>query len=448
MTIDSGHKPVLHKKHVARLQREKQQSQIILYAFIGIVAAVLLLLGYGFLDINYLQFQKPVAKVGKYEILVKQFVPRVRMQRQQMLGQYSMFKQYEQFGMDVKQQLTQLESQLGTPETIGQIVLDQMINEQLIRLEAEKRGISINDAELAKEKQVTFGFYPDGTPTPSATPTEVTMPEIPAEAFKVVTITPPPTATIEPTATATLDVAPTATLAPEATATAGPTSTPEPTATPYTLEGFNGRFDESKKAMMKLGLTDKDYLTLFDNQLLQTKVRDAITVDVPHSETQLWARHILVSDEATALIVIEKLKNGEDFAALAKQYSQDTGSAANGGDLGWFSKGAMVAEFETAAFALEKSGDYTLTPVKSQYGYHIIQLIAKQDRPFTATQYEAAKNKVFQDWLTVARKEYGVETFDIWKEHVPADPNFITIATDSANAQLTAQAKATATPAP
>ena len=67
MTIESGNKPVLHKKHVARLQREEQQSRIILYAFIGIVVAVLLLLAYGYYDINYLQRQRPVAKVGKYE---------------------------------------------------------------------------------------------------------------------------------------------------------------------------------------------------------------------------------------------------------------------------------------------------------------------------------------------------------------------------------------------
>jgi peptidyl-prolyl cis-trans isomerase D len=279
----------------------------------------------------------------------------------------------------------------------------------------------------------------------------VVMPEPPAEMFKLVTITPTPTATLEPTATATLAITATATLPPEATATAGPTSTPEPTATPYTEQGFETKFSESQKALAKLGLQEKDYLAFFDLQILQTKLTEEITANVPHVETQIRARHILVADEATALSIIEKLKNGEDFAALATKFSTDTGSAANGGDLGWFSKGAMVAEFETAAFALEKPGDYTLTPVKTSYGYHIIQLIAKQDRPLTADQYDAAKNKAFQDWLTAARTEYGVETFDVWKEHVPTEPNFITMATDAANAQNTAlaeQAKATATPAP
>lgn len=445
MTIDSGHKPALHKKHVARLQREKQQSRIILYVFIGIVTAVLLLLAYGYYDMNYLQRQRPVAKVGKYAILVNQFEPRVRMQRQQLLAQYNQYSQYGQmFGMDVQKQLDQIQSQLDAPETVGQSVLDQLINEQLIRLEAEKRGITVSDAELVESKESSFAYYPNGTPTSAPTPTEVIMPKIPAEAFKLVTITPTPAATLEPTATS--PALATTTPASEATATTAATVVPEPTATPYTQAGFESRFSELQTAMMKLGLSEKDYLSLFDIQILQSKVQEAITADVSHTEKQVWARHILLSDEATALTVLEKLKKGEDFAALATEFSQDTGSAVNGGDLGWFSTGAMVPEFETAAFALEKSGDYTLEPVKSDFGYHIIQLIAKQDRPLTAEQYDTAKNKAFSDWLTAAREEYGVETFDLWKQYVPTEPNFITMATDSAIAQKTALAEVTQAP--
>ncbi len=463
MPNDSGKKAVLHKKHVARLQREQQQSRMILYAFVGILAAVVLLLVYGYLDINYFQLQKPVAKVGDTEILASQFEPRVRMQRQQILAQYNQYAQYGQlFGMDVQTQLTQLETQLNSTETIGQSVLDQMINEQLIRLEAAKRGITVSDAELNEAKQSSFAFFPNGSPTPTVTPTEVTLPEVPAEAYKIVTKTPLPTATleftltpevttgtVEATATAQPSATPTATLEPIPTATQGPTATASPTATPYTLEGFNTQFSDAQERMQKLGLKEKDYLEFFDLQVLERKLLDELTAELPRVEKQVWARHILVADEVTALTVIERLNNGEDFAVLAKELSTDTGSAQNGGDLGWFGSGAMVAEFETAAFALEKPGDYTTTPVASDFGFHIIQLIAKQDRPLTAEQYDAAKNKVFSDWLTAAREEYGVETFDIWKQHVPTEPNFVTLATDSAIAAKTAQAEAdNATAAP
>jgi len=444
MTHESGGKPALHKKHIARLERERRQSRIILYAFIGIVVVVSLLLGYGLLDMNYLQLRKPVAKVGDVEILVNQFEPRVRMQRQQLLAQYNQYAQYGQlFGMDVQNQLTQIETQLNSPETVGQSVLDQMINEQLVRLEAKKRGITISEAELAGEQQSTFGYFPNGTPTTAPTATEIVMPEVPAAVYDLVTMTPVPSATPTSAVTATATPEPTDVVEP------GPTATALPTATPYTQEGFEKTINASRDSFMELGLSEDAYTGLFEYQLLQQKVQDAITADVPATQTQVWARHILVEDEASALDIIEKLKNGGDFASLAQEFSKDTGSAVNGGDLGWFGTGAMVPEFETAAFALEKTGDYTTTPVQSQFGFHIIQLIAKQERPLSADQYETAKSKAFSDWLTKAREEYGVETFDIWKEHIPTEPNFITMQTEAVNAQNTALAEeANATAAP
>ncbi len=456
MPNEQGNKPVLHKKHVARLQREQQQGRIILYTFFGILAAVVLLLIYGWLDIKYFQANRPVAKVGDAEILLKDFEPRVRLQRQQLLSQYNLYTQYQQFGMDVTAQLQQIEGSLNQPAIVGQSVLDQMINEELIRQEAAKRGITVDEAELDEAVQAAFNYYPDGTPVPSATPTEVTLPDAPAEAFAVVTKTPPPTATLEPTATSESAPTATATTAPSATpmATVGPTSTPEPTATPYTLEGFQSELADANGRMVKLGFDEEIFRKFFEAQLLETKLKEVISAEITSTQTQVWARHILVADEQAAKDIIVRLQAGEDFATLAQQLSTDTGSGLNGGDLGWFGSGAMVPEFETAAFALENPGDITTEPVQSDFGYHIIQLIAKQDRPLTATQLDTAKQKAFSDWLTAAQEEYGVETFDIWQSRVPSEPNFVTIATEAANDQLTAQAEAleaiegTATPKP
>lgn len=441
MANEPGKKPVAHtRKHVARLQREQQQSRLVLYVFIGILASVVLLLVYGFLDINYFQLKRPVARVGNTEILVNQFEPRVRMQRQQLLAQYNQYAQYQQiFGMDVSAQIQQIQSSLDSPVSIGQAVLDQLINEELIRQEADKRGITASEDEITSMMQDSFGYFPNGTATPTATATEIIFPDVPAEAFKIVTRTPLPTATLAATTTPDLvsTPTPTSTLEPTLVPTIGPTETPSPTATPYTLEGFQTEFKDSQKRITELGFKEDDYRKLFEIQILQDKLKAEIVATVLPTGKQVWARHILVSDPAIAITVIERLKNGEDFATLAKELSEDTGSAVNGGDLGWFGSGAMVAEFETAAFALEKPGDFTLEPVQSQFGYHIIQLIAKQDRPLTAEQFTAAKDKAFTDWLTAARDEYGVKTFDIWKEHIPSDPNFVTMATDAANAQKT-----------
>lgn len=87
---------------------------------------------------------------------------------------------------------------------------------------------------------------------------------------------------------------------------------------------------------------------------------------------EVHARHILVDNEVKANQLLAQIKAGADFAKLAKENSTDTGSAQNGGDLGFFSKGEMVAEFENAAFAL-KAGEVSGV-VKSQFGYHIIKV--------------------------------------------------------------------------
>ncbi|USK60126.1 peptidylprolyl isomerase [Peribacillus asahii] len=92
---------------------------------------------------------------------------------------------------------------------------------------------------------------------------------------------------------------------------------------------------------------------------------------------QVEASHILVEDKATAEEVLKKLENGGDFAELAKEYSTDEGSAANGGSLGYFGKGQMVAEFEDAAFKLEVGK--ISEPVKTEHGYHIIKVTDKKE---------------------------------------------------------------------
>lgn len=89
-------------------------------------------------------------------------------------------------------------------------------------------------------------------------------------------------------------------------------------------------------------------------------------------QDEVRARHILVKTEKEAKALLKKIKGGEDFAKLAIKSSKDTGSAKQGGDLGYFTKTAMVKPFSEAAFKL-KVGDITEKPVKTDFGYHIIK---------------------------------------------------------------------------
>lgn len=125
------------------------------------------------------------------------------------------------------------------------------------------------------------------------------------------------------------------------------------------------------------------------NEYFQTAIVDKISdadvrgrydkeIAAMPAKNEVRARHILVKTEDEAKAIIKKLEGGAKFEDLAKESSTD-GSAAQGGDLGYFGEGMMVPEFEKAAFALDV-GSYTKEPVKSQFGYHIIKVEDKRQQ--------------------------------------------------------------------
>ena len=153
---------------------------------------------------------------------------------------------------------------------------------------------------------------------------------------------------------------------------------------------------------------------------------DAITADLQSSQEEVWARHILVTDQTTADSVEARLKNGEDFSKIAIELSTDTGSAPSGGDLGWFAKGVMDTTFETAAFHLQV-GEIS-QPIKTQFGYHIIQVLGHELRPLDASGFQQYKQTFFNTWLTNLRNENqsSIQIYtNIWEQRVPTEPTFV-----------------------
>jgi peptidyl-prolyl cis-trans isomerase D len=414
------------KKHIARLERERRQVRLIKFIAIGVVAAVILILAYGFLDINVLQKLQPVAEVNGDKITTREFQARVILQRNQLLRQYVEYLQYQQvFGLDTSAQLQQIESSLSIPTVVGQQVLDEMIRDVLIRQEAEKRGISLTSEEVETFKQGQFGYYPDGTPTPTITPTQVdvTYPTLSAAQLALVTVTPVPTQgpTSTPLPTATVDPA----FTPQPTSPTAPTPFPSPTATPYTLEGYENTYATAQAGLVEAGMSKDQYEIIFETELLRKKLYDAVIGDLPLEQEQVWARHILVPSEEEARDIIDRLNDGEEFGELAAELSLDTVSGANGGNLGWFGKGQMVPPFEEAVFELEV-GEIS-EPVQSDFGWHVIQLIDRTTLPMTASEYEQARQAAFDEFLTGLREESEVTIYDYWTERVPTEPGLETI---------------------
>lgn len=173
--------------------------------------------------------------------------------------------------------------------------------------------------------------------------------------------------------------------------------------------------DNFKPTLEQLGLKNEDELK--EKMKPEIAFEKAIKATVTEKDVkdnykpEMKVSHILVKDENTAKEVKEKVNNGEDFAALAKQYSEDTGSKEQGGEIPGFAPGRTVKEFEEAAYKLD-AGQVS-EPVKTTYGYHIIKVTDKKElKPFDEVKGEIRKD------LEQQRLQ---DTTGKWKQQVVTD---------------------------
>jgi parvulin-like peptidyl-prolyl isomerase len=412
------------KKHIARKEKERREIRAIIFATIAVVVITIVLVSIPLIRQYFIFPRQPVASVNQENISTQDWQTQTKFYRYNIIKRIEnslqlaqLFGNNPSYAASITGQIQSLVGQLD-PTTAGKATLDQMIDDELIRQEAEQRGITVTDEEIEQGIQEAFGYYANGTPTPTVT----------LEPKATSTLTPlqmtliPPTST--PTQTSTPDASnPTNTP----TATFAPTSIPSPTAspTPYTFEEYQKNSQDIISTISQTyGITEDELKEgiryAIKAQLLREKLQEEMLSDVSCTEKQVWARHILVEDEQTAQEISKKLSEGEDFCTLAAEYSIDTSNKDNCGDLGWFSLGTMVKEFEEAAFELQ-TGEIS-EPIQTQFGYHIIQSLGKENRQLTPSQCDQKKEKAFNDWLSGARTLADIEIFDYWKERVPVEP--------------------------
>jgi peptidyl-prolyl cis-trans isomerase D len=279
----------------------------------------------------------------------------------------------------------------------------------LIRKEADARGITVDPAEVDKSLEEGFGYYPEGTPTFAPTPTTD------ATRLAAPTSTPTEGPSPTPTASATPGSSPTPTVSP----------TPRPTATVYTEQAYETAVSDYLTNLdSSLGASEADLRSRIEASLYRQKLQTAIGDEVPAEQDEVWAKHILVADEQTANEVMDKLNAGEDWNALASEYSTDTSNKDNGGDLGWFPRGQMVSEFETAAF--DAAVGETVGPVQTSFGWHIIQVLGHEVRPVDPSTLSSLRQSAFTDWLTSQRDKTDVVITPGWDAFAPAVPGIST----------------------
>lgn len=408
-----------------------QRYIIIGAAIFGI--ALLAVLGWALYDYNVVQPAQPVARVGTEQISSSEYQRAIRYTRFLQLDTLRRYRELQRESPDlaayVEQQAQQIVDSMSSAnaQSFGQQVLSNLIDDKLIRQEAARRGLTASPEEIQARLENNFGYYPDGRP--SATPTAT---DLPAE---FLTYVPP---TLNPTTVAgwtpTPTITPTQTLTPTATATAGPSPTPMPTLTPFPtstplstedygtqVAGFTG--DLKRDA----GLSDADLRYFIESDILRTKLSESLGAEVPATEEQVHARHILVADQATAQQLYDMLQVGIDWDMLAAQYGTDA-SSTRGGDLGWF---GHYSGFDTTfvAKAYETQVGTASQPFQTQFGWHLVQVLERAERPLTASQVSQARDSKLQTWLSEQQAKVNddgtplVEMLPVWSERVVSEPS-------------------------
>ena len=154
---------------------------------------------------------------------------------------------------------------------------------------------------------------------------------------------------------------------------------------------FKRRMDFLNQRALHAELIEKEIAPQVNDEAIRARYDKEMAETKPVNEVK--ASHILVKTKEEAEAVIKDLDAGKKFEDIAKEKSTDPGSGANGGDLGYFGPGQMVPEFEAAAFALNV-GEYTKTPVQSQFGFHIIKVDDKRAKQPPA--YDTVKDQIRQ----------------------------------------------------
>ncbi len=357
-----------NRRTVSRLQREARMRQWLYIGAAALFSVILILIGWGFYTERVIRPRRIVAEVHG-DIIRQQEYERALNFREYTTSLYlnNLLNQRSQFagieGQEFLVEYIDQELQRGQDEfaMLPTIVLEELIEDRIIRQEAARQGITVTEDEVQRELEEQFGYYRDPEDAETA---GLVDPDVITD-----------------------------------------------TAEAMTHEDFVAYSTSYFLAIRQAtGFSEQDFRRLMESELYRSKVEQTLTADLPTAAEQVRALHILVETEEEAEQVLERLAEGEAFEDLARELSIDTFSGQEGGDLGWFAQGYMVNPFEEAAFALapgETSGI-----VETQFGFHIIRVLEREaDRPLEEAELEHQRSIILDTWYYEQKIAEGIEVY-------------------------------------
>ncbi len=408
-------------KRVSRREIEARRQRMLRVGLAAAGIAIVVVLAAGILYDQVIKPNQTLATVGGVSITRQDYWKARANDLYEQAQQYQDFAQFVgpqqqgQYLAMAEQSLRQLPEVWGSTD-VDPTSLQKMIDDQVYLQGLPELGIDLTPEEIR-----TYALNRFAPPNAPLVPARVT-PTMTAERAAIATSTAVAlygTPVGSPDAATPGMATPIATLPGAATPVAGtpgatplaspvvPAGTPRPADARATAEAGFSQFEDVLFPVAHLSQADYDRL-IAAPALARQEVQDALAADVGQSAPQVRAAHILSpTQEAAQAARARIVEGGEPFADVAREVSTDQGTAANGGELGWFVREEMVPPFADAAFALEPG---TISePVQSEFGWHIILVEESDpDRPLSDAQITRIEQAVADRWLAEERAALNV----------------------------------------
>jgi parvulin-like peptidyl-prolyl isomerase len=402
------------RKYRSRVEQEQRQIRYILWGT-GIVVAIsiiLLLTGlYQTQVTNPAATRRakeglkslPAVTVNGTMISIADWQARVRYERllnlewiAQIKDQLSLFDENDEFGQQMiaqgRAQMQEIQDMLDLGDGIAADVLDQMVEEQLIRQEAARRGIVVTPEELQKHIEVSLFFYPY-PPTSEPSPT-----------------IPPPT------------LPPTTTVTPE------PTLTPRASPTPRSREDFEASYARRVELAKDFAeMSEEQWRSMVEGQLYSEKLLEAFGAEIETEVQQIKGSYIAAREQETARALWDRLDAGETFEALVEEIQADESEepVAQADLFDWLPLGIIQeqlgTEFAAVAFNTD-AGHYARGPILAADGqYYLVYVEENEVRELTDYLLEQQRQEHLQSWLDQEKLGDGIVYSD-WRDYIPREP--------------------------
>lgn len=416
---DNGQRQSRKEVLLARKEREQTgQIRLAVFGILGLIVAVILA---ALVSEFIIVPQQPVATVNGEDISLDDFRNRVKFQRAQFI--INIEDQLEAFGdLGLVQQFSgQQLVLLQDHDELGQIVLDQMINDLIIRQEAEERGITVTEADIEEALEGRFSYFEGESPTPQPTAMETIMP--------TPSLTPVPTEVIT-------DVLPTNTPFP--TPTLGPTGTPRPTATAVSLESFQESSQTELDRFRDMGVSEETYRSVIVAELYREKLQAALAEAGEIATEGEHISYFFISTESEeeaneALAQIESDGFIETWNLIrSTPTDSENPTSTRSGERLWQTQeqldGTFGTDVATAAFGLEVGdvSDVVARPGTTEEEpttYYIMQVSGREVRDLSEATVNNAETQLLADLVQNVRDNEDLDlTSTVWRSRIPRTP--------------------------